>query len=98
MLDRNKLYYLLTDANNPVWNNFSNNAEFLHLANYIADNYSEQPVNLSDGRHLNLNDGCYMELFAVKDGKRYNLNIVGLRDVSIKLTNSLMDGIEKLWE
>lgn len=89
MLDRNKLYHLLTDTNNHVWNNFSNNAEFLHLVNYIADNY-DQPSNL--------NDGCYMELFAVKDGLRYNLKAVSLKDVSTILTNSLMDGIEKLYK
>ena len=87
MLDRNKLYYLLTDANNPVWNNFSNNAEFLHLANYIADNYNKS---------ADLSDGCYMELFAVQNGTRYNSKIVSLKDASIILTNSLMDGIEKL--
>lgn len=41
-------------------------------------------------------DGIYMELFAVKDGIRYNSKIVNVRDVSTLLTNSLMDGIEKL--
>lgn len=89
MLSREKLYHLLTDANNPVWRNFSSNAEFAHLANYIADNYDQA---------ANLNDGCYMELFAIRDGQRYNSKIVNLRDASTILTNSLMDGIEKLWE
>ena len=44
----------------------------------------------------NVEDGVYIELFAVKDGVRYNSKIVNMRDVSTLLTNSLMDGIEKL--
>lgn len=44
----------------------------------------------------NVEDGIYIELFAVKDGVRYNSKIVNMRDVSTLLTNSLMDGIEKL--
>ncbi len=44
-----------------------------------------------------MNDGVYMELFAVKDGVRYNAKIIDMKEVSITLTNSLMDGIEKLW-
>ena len=44
------------------------------------------------------NDGIYMELFAVKDGVRYNAKIVDMKDVTNVLTNSLMDGIEKLWQ
>ncbi len=44
-----------------------------------------------------LNDGIYMELFAVKDGIRYNAKIIDMKEVSVTLTGSLMDGIEKLW-
>lgn len=44
-----------------------------------------------------MNDGVYMELFAVKDGVRYNARIIDMKKVSAILTNSLMDGIEKLW-
>lgn len=44
-----------------------------------------------------MNDGVYMELFAVKYGVRYNAKIIDMKEVSITLTNSLMDGIEKLW-
>ena len=44
----------------------------------------------------NVEDGIYIELFAVKDGVRYNSKVVNMRDVSTLLTNSLMDGIEKL--
>lgn len=43
-------------------------------------------------------DGIYMELFAVKNGVRYNAKIINMRDVSTVLTGSLMDGIKKLWE
>lgn len=44
-----------------------------------------------------LNDGVYMELFAVKDGIRYNAKIIDMKEVSTILTNSLMDGIENMW-
>lgn len=44
-----------------------------------------------------LNDGIYMELFAVKNGIRYNAKIIDMKEVSTILTNSLMDGIAKLW-
>ena len=45
-----------------------------------------------------MNDGIYIEFFAVKDGVRYNAKIVDMKDVTTVLTNSLMDGIEKLWQ
>ena len=48
--------------------------------------------------NVNVNeDGIYMELFAIKNGIRYNAKIINMRDLSVLLTNSLMDGIEKLW-
>ena len=43
-----------------------------------------------------MNDGIYVELFAVKNGVRYNAKIIDMKEVSSTLTNSLMDGIEKL--
>ena len=43
-----------------------------------------------------LDDGIYMQVFAVKDGVRYDMNVINLRDASKTLTESLMDGIEKL--
>lgn len=43
-------------------------------------------------------DGIYMQLFCVKDGVRYDMKVVNLKDVSTILTNSLMDGIEKLYK
>lgn len=42
-------------------------------------------------------DGVYMELFAVKNGIRYNAKVVDMGEASRVLTNGLMDGIEKLW-
>jgi len=41
-------------------------------------------------------DGIYVQLFAVKDGVRYDMKVVSLGDVTNILTHSLMDGIEKL--
>lgn len=46
---------------------------------------------------MNMNDGIYIELFAVKDGVRYNAKIVDMKEVATVLTNSLMDGVNKLW-
>lgn len=45
-----------------------------------------------------MSDGIYMELFAVKNGIRYNAKIVDMKDASTILMNGLMDGIEKLWK
>lgn len=52
-------------------------------------------INIKDTA---LEDGVYMELFAVKDGVRYNAKVVSMQEASVVLTNGLMDGIEKLWE
>ena len=41
MFDRDKLYYLLTDTNNPSWKWFPNNEEILKLVDYIVNNYKE---------------------------------------------------------
>ena len=40
-----------------------------------------------------MQDGMYFEVFAVKDGVRYNVKIVDMRTASQILTNSLMDGV-----
>ena len=42
-------------------------------------------------------DGAYMELFVVQNGKRYNSKVISMSEVSKTLTNGLMDGVEKLW-
>lgn len=41
-------------------------------------------------------DGIYAEFFAIRNGNRYNANITNLKDMTSVLTNSLMDGIEKI--
>ena len=43
-----------------------------------------------------LTDGVYIETFAVKDNKRYRGNVLSMKDVSLILTSSLMDGVGKL--
>lgn len=45
-----------------------------------------------------MNDGIYIELFAVKDGVRYNAKILDMKEVTLILTNGLLNGIENLWE
>ena len=43
-----------------------------------------------------VDDGVYMELFAVKNGVRYNMKTMNIKEASTTLVNSLMGGIEKL--
>lgn len=40
------------------------------------------------------NNGIYIEVFAMKDGERYNFKTVNLKEVSNVLVNHLMNGIE----
>lgn len=47
---------------------------------------------------LDANDGVYMELFVIKNGIKYTAKTINVKEVSSILTNSLMDGIEKLWK
>lgn len=49
-------------------------------------------------KNKSINDGVYMELFAIKDGVRYNAKIINMKKVTNILTNSLMDGIELICE
>ena len=42
-------------------------------------------------------DGIYMQVFAVKDGKRYDMHVVSLKDTVTTLTGNLLDGIEKVF-
>ena len=44
------------------------------------------------------NNGCYVELFAVKDGVKYKAKELSLSETKSILTNGLVDGIEKLWK
>ena len=43
-----------------------------------------------------MKDGMYIEVFAVKDGVRYNAKIVDMGIVSSILANSVMDGLGKV--
>ena len=45
-----------------------------------------------------MDDGIYLEIFATKGGKRINLKIVSLCQLSKVLTNGLMDSIEEIVE
>ncbi len=45
-----------------------------------------------------MDDGIYLEIFASKGGKRINLKIVSLRQLSNVLTNGLMNSVEELIE
>jgi len=43
-----------------------------------------------------MKDGIYFEIFAVKDGVRYNAKIIDVKEVSRIMANSVMDGLEKV--
>ena len=43
-----------------------------------------------------MKDGIYFEVFAMKDGKRYNAKIIGVDEVSKIMANSVMDGLGKV--
>lgn len=43
-----------------------------------------------------MKDGIYFEIFAVKDGVRYNVKIIDAKEVSGIMTNSVMDGLGKV--
>ena len=43
-----------------------------------------------------MKDGIYFELFAVKDGVRYNAKIIELKEVSEIMANSLTNGLGKI--
>ena len=43
-----------------------------------------------------MKDGIYFELFAVKDGVRYNAKIIDVKEVSEITANSVMNGLGKV--
>lgn len=43
-----------------------------------------------------MKDGIYFEVFAVKDGVRYNAKIIDVSEVSKIMAHSVMDGLEKV--
>ena len=44
-----------------------------------------------------MEDGIYVEMFAVKNNVRYNYKIVPLKQVSGELVNAVMDGVENIF-
>lgn len=67
---------------------------------FVISNYPDaECTEYKDKKNsLTINDGIYIELFAIKNGIRYNAKIVDIKDMTSILTNSLMDGIEKMWK
>lgn len=43
-----------------------------------------------------MKNGIYFELFAIKDGVRYNAKIIPVEEVSKIMANSVMDGLGKV--
>ena len=43
-----------------------------------------------------MKDGIYFEIFAVKDGVRYNTKIIEVKEVSEIMANSLTNGLGKI--
>ena len=43
-----------------------------------------------------MKDGIYFEMFAMKNGIRYNSKIIDVKEVSKILANSVMDGLGKV--
>ena len=43
-----------------------------------------------------MKDGIYFEIFAVKDGVRYNAKIIDVKEVSEIMANSVMNGLGKI--
>lgn len=43
-----------------------------------------------------MKDGIYFQIFAIKDGIRYNAKIIHVKEVSEIMTNSVMDGLGKV--
>lgn len=67
---------------------------------FVIDNYPDaECTEYKDKKDsVAINDGAYIELFAIKNGVRYNAKIINMKDMANILTNSLMDGIEKMCE
>jgi hypothetical protein len=43
-----------------------------------------------------MKDGIYFEIFAIQNGKRYNVKIIDASEVSKIMANSVMDGLGKV--
>lgn len=60
------------------------------------NNSHSEPIAANITTAPEYDDGVYIQLFAVKDGKRYDLKVITLKELSTVLTNGLMDGLEKV--
>lgn len=64
---------------------------------FIIDNYPDaECIAYKDSMSNRTNDGVYIEVFAIKNGVRYTAKVIEIKDMANILTNSLMDGIEKM--
>jgi len=41
-------------------------------------------------------DGLYVQIFVIKDGVKYNVECMTLKEMALILSNSLMDGFAKI--
>ena len=78
---------------------FANNAGTCQLTactkRSMSSNHNS-PFSMHNLSSQKLDDGIYMQIFAVKDGVRYDQKVVNIRELSKILTNSMLDGIEKI--
>lgn len=67
---------------------------------FVINNYPDAECTEYKYKNSNseINDGVYIELFAIKNGVRYNAKTIEMKNMANILTNSLMDGIEKMWK
>ena len=65
---------------------------------FVISNYPDVECSEYKDKKNNFgtNDGVYIELFAIRNGIRYNTKIIEIKDMVNILTNSLMGGIEKI--
>ena len=66
---------------------------------FVIDNYPDaECVKYQDKEDTTYSDGVYAELFVMKNGVRYNIRSIEMKEMTSILVNYLMDGIEKLYE
>lgn len=69
---------------------------------FVIDDYPNarctQYKHITNNSSTTSNDGLYMELFIIKNNVRYNVKTINMKDVSVALTDGLMDSLENLWK
>ena len=78
--------------------NRKNGEPCVHGVRMLCKHCNQKKVCPDSEYEVQPNDGIYMQLFCVKNGVRYDMKVFDLKEVSTILTNSLMDGIEKLYQ